>query len=63
MRVMAIPTSIGALVTVPKGLESGVDEPRLSSIVKIGQNTVKNQGDPWRLVVIQTPVKGLVSFV
>ena len=61
-----IPIVIGALGTVPKGLEKGterVGNRRTSrnhsnySIVEIGQNMEESPGDLRRLAVNQSPVK------
>ena len=65
MKVTIIPTVIGALGTVTKGLaqrledlknEAGGDCPNYI-IVEIGQNTEKSPGDFRRLAVTQTLVK------
>ena len=61
-----MPTVVGALRTVPKGLEKRLEELKARGrietlqdccIVDIGLNTLSSPGDLWRLAVNQTPVK------
>ena len=51
-----IPFVVGALGTVPKGLENLEIRGRIDTTV-ICQNTQKSPGDLRRLAVTQTPVK------
>ena len=66
MRVTVIPIVVGALRTVPKGLEKGVGIVRNwrknrdhsdYNIIQISQSTEKSPGDLRKLAVSQTPVK------
>ena len=68
MRVTGIPVVVGALGTVPKGVEKepeGIGNQRKDQdhpnyrVVKISLNTQKCSGDLRRLAVTQTPVKDL----
>ena len=63
MKVTVIPIILGALGTVPKGLERRLEELQIGGdypdyiFVKVGQNTEKSPGDQKRLAVTQTPAK------
>ena len=64
MRVMVIPIVIGALRTVPKSLEKGLNKLEISGRIEavlttceIHLNTEMSPGDLVRLVVTQTSVK------
>ena len=63
MGITVILIVIGALVTIPKSLERGLEELKIGGrietiqTIKIGQNTEKSPGDLRRLAVAQTAVK------
>ena len=65
IKVVVIPTVIGALVSVTKGLILGLEElekkkddwwPK-DSLIKMKQNTKKNPGELKRLAVASTPMR------
>ena len=54
MRVKMIQIVISAIGTNSKGLERGLEQIEIRrNIVRIGQNTEKNLGDPKRFVLTQ----------
>ena len=66
MKVKVIPIVVGALGTVPKGLEKSLENLEIRGRIEdhpehctaaICQNTQKSPGDLRRLAVTQTPVK------
>ena len=69
MKATVIANVIGTLDTVNKELLQGMEDLEIgarlvtiqTTVIKIGQNTEKNPGDPRKLAVSQTQVKDHLS--